>query len=459
MQESLIKNKYGKVLVVGFGRSGRAVIEFFVQNDVFVDIYDDRQFDSLTEIDKAFLNDKGVGIYFAEMPASMESYDVAVVSPGVSLDAKIMTTAKDANVNIIGELELAYQVGQGEYYAITGTNGKTTTTTLVGEIFKNANRDTRVVGNIGNPAIKEATTSTSETCFVAEVSSFQLETIEEFSPKVSAILNITPDHLDRHKTFENYADAKASIFINQNKEDYAVLNWDDEETRKLKDKCLAKVIFFSRVDDLEEGVCLVGNKITIKLDGKEIEVCDISQLQIPGSHNIENALSAVAVTYCAGIDVDVIRKTLIAFAGVEHRLEYVDTIEGIRFVNDSKGTNKDASVKAVEAMVFPTILIAGGYDKKSDYKELIEAFGDKVKAMVLFGATAEKIKAEAESLGFYENYLEKDMAHSVRKAYALAKAGYTVLLSPACASWDMYKSFEDRGKDFKKCVKQIKNQK
>lgn len=445
------------ILVVGFGRSGIAAIDALSKCGAQLSLQDSKKEEDILEENKIFLNERNVTCYFAKAPEDMGVYDLVVLSPGVPLDMSFVKEAADKGVEIIGELELAYRCGSGKYIAITGTNGKTTTTTLVGEIFKNAGKYTKIVGNIGNPVITEAVKADENTWLVTEASSFQLETTETFQPVVSAILNLTPDHMDRHKTMENYGKAKAMIAANQTNDQYMVINFDDKECLKLSRTTKAKVVPFSRLETLKFGSFVKDDKIVvINEDEKLIEVCDVDELKIPGGHNLENALAAVAITYFAGIEVNDIAETLRTFDGVEHRLEFVEEVNGIRFVNDSKGTNTDAAIKAIEAMSTPIVLIAGGFDKNANFDEFIDSFGDKVKHVVLLGKTAGKIKATAEKKNYKNTIIVKDMKACVDEAYRLAEAGDTVLLSPACASWDMYNSFEERGRDFKNCVKGLK---
>lgn len=445
-----------KVLVVGMGRSGIAAAHALQAAGAVVSVQDSKKEE---EIDKDFLDfvgEAGIKKYFGTVPEG-EQFDMAVLSPGVPPALEFIQKAKDGGAEIIGELELAYRMGGGKYVAITGTNGKTTTTTLVGEMFKNAGRKTCVVGNIGVAVITDAMNADDDTWMVTETSSFQLETTEKFRPVVSAILNLTEDHMDRHKTMENYGAAKARIFRNQTKDEYLVINKDDAACYALAEGCNATLIPFSRLEKLDTGAFVEDGIITIKdTDGKKIQFCRADELVIPGSHNLENALAAAAVGYFAGLAPEVITETLKTFQGVEHRIEFCGEIDGVRFVNDSKGTNPDASIKAVQAIKGGIVLIAGGYDKNSEYDELINAFDGKVRHMVLLGTTAPKIKAAAERLGFTDSVICADMEECVRKGFELAQPGDTLLLSPACASWDMYDCFEDRGEHFKECMRKIK---
>lgn len=449
-----LENK--KILVVGMGKSGIAATQALLKLGAVVSVYDRKEEDKIETQLIQFLKNKNVACYFGEEPDNTNELDMVVISPGVPLDTGFVQKARDAGAEVIGELEIAYRVGKGKYIAITGTNGKTTTTTLVGEIFKNSGRKTYVVGNVGVAVISKALCTTEDDWLVTETSSFQLETTRDFRPEVSALLNITPDHMDRHKTLENYAQAKAMIFKNQDESQYFVVNYDDEASWKLVEQCKAKVIPFSRKSALELGCFVLDGDIVIRNEnGQCIDICSKDELKIPGAHNLENALAAVAVAYFAGISPEVIAETLREFDGVEHRLEFSGEVDGVRFVNDSKGTNPDASIKAIEAMKDGIILIAGGYDKGSDYEAFIKAFQGKVKYLVLLGKTAPKIKETAERLGFTNNVMCRDMDECVKTAYKLASPGDTVLLSPACASWDMYTCFEQRGEHFKNCVRDL----
>lgn len=450
-----IKNK--KILVVGLGKSGIAAIDAMITLQAEVYLQDSKTEDKIDPQLVEKLRNDGVKCYFGSKPEDMSVFDMLILSPGVPPQLDFIQQAKAAGAEIVGELEIAYRIGEGNYVAITGTNGKTTTTSLVGEIFEKAGKTTYVVGNIGVAVISKAMTSEPDSWMVTETSSFQLETVSEFKPVVSAVLNLTPDHMDRHKTMENYGQAKANIFRNQDENGYLVINYDDKVCFELAKDCRGTVIPFSRKEELELGAFVKDGTIVIKNEqGEMVSFCKADELAIPGTHNLENALAAAAVAYFAGLDPDAITKALREFQGVEHRMEYCGEVEGVRFVNDSKGTNPDASIKAVQAIKGGIVLIAGGYDKGSEFDELIEAFDGKVKHMVLLGKTAPAIKATAEKLGFTACVMAADMDECVREAFRLAEPGDTVLLSPACASWDMYTSFEKRGEHFKECVKALK---
>ncbi len=448
-----------KVLVAGSGKSGLCASALLARNGAKVILFDENKKlnpeDVLNKIE-ATENKENIEIYIGELTEEIISKcSLMVISPGIPVDAPFALKVKEAGLPIWSEIELAYHYEKGSVCAITGTNGKTTTTTLVGEIIKAWNNETYVVGNIGIPYTKlsDGTTETSFT--VAEISSFQLETIIDFRPKVSSILNITPDHLDRHYTFENYAKCKLDITKNQTKEDVAVLNYDDPETVKLIDKVPANVVLFSRSEILSQGVFVDNGKIVIKEDEKKTEVLALSDIKLLGTHNTENVLAAVAVSYYMGVPVDVIKKVCCDFKGVEHRIEYVETVNGVAYYNDSKGTNPDAAIKAIKAMTGSTLLIGGGYDKHSSYDEWIEAFDGKVKYLVLLGQTARAIDECARQHGFTDTVMVDSLEDAVKFCYENASEGDAVLLSPACASWGMFDNYEQRGNMFKEYVRNL----
>lgn len=447
-----------KVLVVGMGKSGIAVTQALLKIGASVTVQDIKKKEDVDSHLIQFLENVGVTCYFGVKPDPKDHFDMVVLSPGVPTYLDFIAAAKDSGAEIIGELEIAYRVGSGKYIAITGTNGKTTTTALVGEIFRHAKRKTFVVGNIGVAVISRSLIATKDTWLVTEVSSFQLETTKLFKPFISAILNISEDHMDRHENMENYIKAKGEIFKNQEPTDYTVINADDEACLQLSYSAPCKVVYFSISQELSFGCFLRGDQIIIKEEsGKESRVCSTNDLLIPGSHNIENALAATAIAYYSGIEPETIAEVLKKFNGVPHRLEFVEEIDGRRFINDSKGTNPSSTIKAIEAMPPGIILIAGGYDKGGSFETLINSFDGKVKGLVLMGKTANLIKETAEALGFNEIILAKDMDESVRAAYGMASSGDTILLSPACASWDMYTNFEQRGEHFKTLVHKLAN--
>lgn len=446
-----------KVLLIGLAKTGVSTIKNLDKlgaNIVVNDIKDKDQLkDILYELEKL----SNVEYILGYHPENIDDIDMAIVSPGVPLDLPFIIKIKEANIELIGEVELAYRLSNGPIFiGITGTNGKTTTTSLVGEIFKTANCDTYIVGNIGNPVIDTVGIANEKSVLVTELSSFQLESIDTFKPKVSALLNFTEDHMNRHHTMENYIEAKSKIFMNQNNDDFCILNYDDENVRDLDEKIKARKIFFSRKKQIDGGIYLdENNNIVIDIDEK-VTLLNKSELSLPGNHNLENCMAAIAIAYVSNIDLEVIKKVLRSFASVVHRQEFVRNLNDIMFVNDSKGTNPDSTIKAIESYDRPIILIAGGKDKQSSFDELLDISKGKVKALVLLGETAPIIEKSAKEKGFENIYKVKDMKEAVNISYEIAAKDDVVLLSPACASWDMYKSFEVRGDDFKNNVNNLK---
>lgn len=444
-----------KVLVFGSGISGVAAAKLLLKQGADVILYDGNK-----DLDKDAIREEiggVVNVILGELPAEIiTQLSLTVMSPGVPTDLPVVEAMRSAGVPVWGEVELAYTYGKGDVLAITGTNGKTTTTALLGEIMCRARGTEQVfvVGNIGNPYTEAASKMTREAVAVAEMSSFQLETIHTFRPNVSAILNISPDHLNRHHTMEAYIEAKENIAMNQTENDFCVLNYEDEVTREFGKNIKAQVLYFSSVRKLEKGIYLQGTEIFINVDGEQ-KLCDISELKLLGLHNYENVMAASAMAYAYGVSLEVIRETICAFAGVEHRIEFVAEKDGVAYYNDSKGTNPDAAIKGIQAMNRPTYLIGGGYDKDSSYIEWIQSFEGKVKKLVLVGATKEKIARDAEAEGFHDYVFAETFEEAVRICVELSEPGDAVLLSPACASWGMFKNYEERGDKFKELVKSL----
>lgn len=450
------KLKDMNILVVGMGRSGKAALEALAGTGAKLSAQDSQDASHMDEAFLEFLREGHVATYFGSTPDDMSVFDMLVLSPGVPPQLDFIREAASEGAEIIGELELAYRMTDAHFAAITGTNGKTTTTTLAGEIFKAAGRKTSVVGNIGNPVVTEAVSADSDSWMVTEVSSFQLETTRDFRPEVSAILNLTPDHLNRHKTMKAYGDAKARIAVNQSPEEYLIINRDDEAAMELARQSRATVVPFSRKAALEAGAFLQGRDIVIKdFDGTIHHICSRDDLRIIGDHNVENVLAAAALCYYAGIDEDVIGNAVRAFPGVEHRIEFCGTRDGVDYYNDSKGTNVDAAVIALKALENNIILIAGGDGKAQDFTDLAAHLDGAVTALVLLGRDAPLIEEAARKAGFTDIFTCGSMEECVRKASELARSGDKVLLSPACASWDMYPNYEVRGRHFKDCVRDI----
>ena len=448
-----VKGKY--VLVFGAGKSGIGAAGLLLHEQAKVILYDGNAKQDPEEIRRKLNAGADVEIILGELSDEvLDRLELVVLSPGVPADLPVVLKMKEKEIPVWGEVELAYRVGKGEVLAITGTNGKTTTTSLLGEIMKAYREDVQVVGNIGTAYTSVALDTTEDTVTVAEISSFQLETIEKFHPKASAITNITEDHLNRHHTMEAYIAAKERIAKNQTKDDVCVLNYEDEVLRGFGEKVSADVLYFSSRRKLNRGVYLDGTTIVCAVN-ETIPVCDVNELQILGTHNYENAMAAVAMAYAYGTPMDIIRGTLKGFAGVEHRIEFVAEKNGVVFYNDSKGTNPDAAIRGIRAMSRPTVLIGGGYDKESSYDEWIRAFDGKVKKLVLIGATREKIAGAAEKLGFKDIVMADTFEEAFDKCVECAQPGDAVLLSPACASWGMFKNYEERGDKFKELVKRL----
>lgn len=444
-----------KVLVFGSGISGIGASALLEKVGKDVILYDGNTSLDPENLKKKIGEDTKVEVVLGTLTEDvMRSLECVVMSPGVPTDLPIVNQMRNMGIPISGEVELAYTYGKGDVLAITGTNGKTTTTALLGEIMKAYKESVFVVGNIGNPYTTEALKMTEDSVAVAEVSSFQLETIHEFRPRVSAILNITPDHLDRHHTMEAYIAAKEDIAKNQTSEDTCVLNYEDEVTRKFGEVVNANVLYFSSKRKLEKGIYLEDGNIVLCMEKPEA-VCHVDELKLLGMHNYENYMAAIAMAAAYGVPMDVIREVAKAFGGVAHRIEYVCEKNGVAYYNDSKGTNPDAAIKAVQAMNRPTILIGGGYDKNSEYDEWIEAFDGKVKYLVLVGQTKEKIAETARKHGFENVILTETFEETVKTCAELAVPGDAVLLSPACASWGMFKNYEQRGDIFKELVKAL----
>ena len=445
-----------KVLLFGSGKSGIGASDLLAKVGAVPVIYDGN-----ADIDKEAVVHKTNGTYPLEIYAGnlpeevIDSLDLVVLSPGVPTDIPIVKNFYSKGIPVWGEVELAFRVGAGEVLAITGTNGKTTTTALLGKIMQDARESVFVVGNIGTPYTSKALEMKPYSVTVAAISSFQLETIDLFAPKVSAILNITEDHLNRHHTMAEYIRVKELITSNQGPEDVCVLNYEDEILREFGKSIVPKAVYFSSARELEQGIFLRGDQIILRAAEEEIPVVKTGELKLLGTHNFENVMAAVAMAYYTGVDMDSIRRSICEFTAVAHRIEYVTEKNGVTYYNDSKGTNPDAAIKGIQAMKRPTVLIGGGYDKGSEYTEWIESFDGKVKKLILLGDTREKIAADAEKCGFTDYMFVDSFEEAVLTAAKIAKEGEAVLLSPACASWDMFPSYEVRGEKFKEIVNSL----
>ena len=445
-----------RVLVVGSGKSGVAAAELLKKKGIEFVLFDGNKelnVDALAEKNPVFA---GAKIILGELSEQdMAALDLVVLSPGVPTDLPMVNTLRDRGIPIWGEIELAYHFAKGRIIAITGTNGKTTTTTLVGEIMSNYYPDVKVVGNIGIPYTSVAADTTENTVTVAEISSFQLETTHDFAPEVTAILNITPDHLNRHHTMECYIETKESITKNQTPENTCVLNYEDEVLRAFGETLNVNVVYFSSSRRLERGLFLDGEDIYYADGSSVTKVINVNELNILGKHNYENVMAAVGMSVSFGVPMEKIVEVLKRFQAVEHRIEYVTEKRGVKFYNDSKGTNPDAAIKGIQAMNRPTLLIGGGYDKQSEYDEWIESFDGKVKKLVLIGQTKEKIAECARRHGFEDVILCDTFEEAIDTCYANAVSGDAILLSPACASWGMFPNYEERGRIFKEYVRNL----
>lgn len=450
-------NLQGKtVLVAGCGISGIAAVNLLYEKGIRTILYDSNDKLEAAEIAGRLSDGVQTEILLGEMTEeTIRRTDVLVLSPGIPTDLPFVEAIRSAGIPIIGEIELAYLCGKGRVIGITGTNGKTTTTALTGQIMKNYFDSVFVVGNIGIPYTGVAAEMTKDTVTVAEISSFQLETIDSFCPQVSAVLNVTPDHLNRHHTMEKYIQAKEDIAKNQRKDQVCILNYDNANTRRMAEHIRASVLFFSRLEKLEQGVCLEQEQIVYRDHGRTEVICPLSAMQLVGNCNVENVMAASAIAVSMGVPTEIIEKTIREFKAVEHRIEFVKEVNGVRYYNDSKGTNPDAAIQGIQAMDRPTVLLAGGYDKQSEYDEWLKACEGKVKALILIGQTREKIQQAAMRHRITNILLKDTFEEAMKECEQQAESGDAVLLSPACASWGMFDNYEQRGNLFKEYVRGI----
>jgi UDP-N-acetylmuramoylalanine--D-glutamate ligase len=439
-----------RVLVVGLGKSGVASALFLKARGAHVTVSDTKPQDELKNEIPALL-DQGIAVETGgHGERTFRGQDLIVVSPGVPVDAPLLAQARALGEKVIGEIELAAEFFPGEIVAITGSNGKTTTTTLAGDVLAAGGLSTVVGGNIGTPAISLVERASAETIAVLEVSSFQLETIQTFRPRIAVVLNVTPDHLDRHRTFGAYADAKARIFENQRADDFAVLNADDPTCVGMAARTKAQVFWFSRKNEVKQGAQVHDGRILFRDPKRQREIMLLSEIPLKGAHNVENVLAAVCVGALSGVEPEQIRKAVASFKAVEHRLEYVATIRGVEYYNDSKATNVDATIKALESFPANIHLILGGKDKGSDYGVLNDLLRQRVKQVYTIGAAAAKIESQIK--GATEIVHAETLQNAIKRAADSAQPGDVVLLAPACASFDQFRSYEHRGKVFKEVV-------
>ncbi|MBQ8201687.1 MAG: UDP-N-acetylmuramoyl-L-alanine--D-glutamate ligase [Clostridia bacterium] len=447
-----------RVLVVGMARSGVAAAQLLHQAGAKVIVNDSKTADALGDA-LAPLN--GLDIEYAlGCPAGecLNGVDAMIISPGIPDTAGFVLKAKEMGVYVTGELEMAYQLSSGEMVAITGTNGKTTTVSLLGEIFVNAGRTTHVVGNIGYPYSAAGLNSEDGDMFVCEVSSFQMETAETFHPRAAVLTNLTEDHLNRHGTMECYAQTKMRMFQNQTAEDVAVFNADDPALESLIPQVKSRVMLFSRKAEVENGAFVRGGMIVTRWQGVEEILCPVTDLYIPGPHNLENALAAACIATACGVSGEVIAHTFRTFRGVEHRIEFVRELDGVRYINDSKGTNVDSTIKAIQTMDRPTAIILGGYDKHCDFTPMVKEMlaSAYIREAVLIGVTADQIERQCRENGYTRVHRADTLGDAVEQCRALAGEGWNVLLSPACASFDMFADYESRGRIFKELVRELR---
>lgn len=447
-----------KVLVVGMARSGAAAAQLLRANGAVVTVNDSKTEEELGE---SLENLRGLELerrFGCPAADLLEGKDVLVISPGIPDTAPFVVKAREMGIYVIGELELAAQLSQGTLVAVTGTNGKTTTVSLLGEIFRNSGRVTHVVGNIGYPYSLAALVSKKDDMIVCEVSSFQMETADTFHPHIALLTNITEDHLNRHGTMAVYTEMKMRMFSRQTPEDWAVFNADDPGLHGLHRQVKSRVMKFSRLKEVREGAFVRDGEIVLRMNGEERIVCRTQEVRIPGPHNLENALGAVCCAAAAGVPAPVIRHSLRTFRGVEHRIESVRILDGVEYFNDSKGTNVDSTLKAVDTMEKPTALILGGYDKHACFDPLSRRIQERrniIREVVLIGETAPQIEESLTRAG-YEHILHAEtLREAVETCRQIAEDGWNVLLSPACASFDMFKDYEERGRIFKQIVREL----
>jgi UDP-N-acetylmuramoylalanine--D-glutamate ligase len=442
------------ILVVGAARSGVAAAEFLQRRGARVTVNDAKPESELGAA--AELKAKGIAVIAGSHPAEMfEKADLIVASPGVPLALEPFQKARAAGVEIISEIELAVRFLRGRLIGITGSNGKTTTTTLIGGLLKNAGLPAQVGGNIGTPLVTLVDGSRDDGFTVIELSSFQLEAVQSMRLFAAVLLNLTPDHLDRYASMDDYAAAKARIFLNQTAEDLAVLNADDERVAAMRAQTKAHVIFFSRQRELAAGIFLRGAEIISRSEDCERTLITRSEIGLRGAHNLENVMSALAVGLACGVSPDSLRATIRSFKGVEHRLEFVAAIKGVDFYNDSKATNVDAAIKSLEAFPGHLIPILGGKDKGSDYAPLAALVTERCEQVILIGAAADKIAAALSQTK--PLHRAATMPEAVELGFRLARPGDTVLLAPACASFDMFDNYEHRGRVFKEAVRGLQH--
>lgn len=444
-----------KVLIFGAGISGIGAAKALLKEDADVALYDQKKI-NLQQDDKEYFASGNVQLFEEELPAeALRQFDFAVLSPGISINSQLVQGAVSCGLEVIGEVELAYLLYNGRMVGITGTNGKTTTTTLVAEMLKKLTVPSAAGGNIGHSLSWLGINLEEDSFLTAEISSFQLESIKTLKPHIATVLNITPDHIDRHGDMQGYIETKAQIFKNQDEKDYLILNYDDEIVHAFANRCAAQVCFFSGKQQLNEGAFVKDGDIIFKWQGLEEKIINIDEMKIFGAHNVENALAACACAYFAGVSFADMKEVLQTFEGVEHRIEYTRTVNDVKYYNDSKATNPESSIKALEAFPGHVVLLAGGYDKMTDLTEFMGIIKEKTDVLILLGNAKERFASEARRMNIENIIVVDSFEEAVKKAYEVAKSPQVVLLSPACSSYDMFNNFEERGRYFKELVNKL----
>ncbi len=446
-----------KVSVIGLARSGMAAVRLLkaAGAETFVSDHKDLDPEETRELD-------GMGVPYEKGGHTEKLLDstMIVVSPGVRIDIPMLQKAAERGIEVIGEAELAYRAAQARIIAVTGTNGKSTTVSMIGSILKEAKREVHIGGNLapGRPLCQLAMEAGPDAIIVAEISTFQIETIKTFKPFIGVVTNISPDHLDRHPDFDSYARLKGELLKNQNDKDYSVLNLDDADVQKYCSGYLGRRLGFSLTKKAENGAWRDGSSINISSEGRSAKIMDSAELKVPGKHNIANALAAIATTSVLGVSAPDMASGLVSFKGVPHRLEEVAMINGIRYINNSMCTNNEAGINSLRAFDAPLVVIAGGKEKRTDLSGFVAEISRRARAAVLIGEARERLKAELESRGFGNTMLADGMAQAVRMASQQARPGDVVILAPGCASFDMFRDFEDRGEQFRQAVHDLEKQ-
>ncbi len=449
------------VLVVGVGISGNAVAKVAKKLGAAKVVLSDSKAEKDLNYDLSDVREAGVELVFGPQSGELlDGVDLVILSPAVPVRVPLVQEAYKREIPVVTEVQVAYELAKSPILAVTGTNGKTTTVTLLGELMKTRYENAGVGGNIGVPLCEEALKAGENSCVVAEISSYQMEATTNFRPHIAVELNVTPDHVVRHGSLEVYQQMKEKMFAQQTPEDYLVLNYDNHKTRDMANRAKGQVFFFSRLEKLEEGAFVQDDWLTIQWKGQTCRLCRTNELKIKGGHNVENALAAAAAAFLGGARIPKIIEVLKAFPGVEHRIEPVATIGGVGYYNDSKATNTDSAIKALESFANHIILIAGGDDKMTDLTDFMTLVKERVDELILVGDATARFKENALKLGYPAEHIHEagySMEEAVKKAHEIAGPPQTVLLSPACASFDMYEGFEARGRDFKRLVHELEN--